>query len=327
MAQRLRISVSVYWFHFSLPPDTRHQIAKFVILLCAIGLCVAQKSCPPDASGVYPRCRCNDFNFIFDKGVCVKLNRDVCPEPAVKTTFGCRCPDPKDFFDDYYWLCRTKLYLPTPSPISTVTPRIYDICPAYTRGKWPNCERIPCGNLRRGDYEPHCTIDIFDPTRERVCPIGEIGTPPFCSPACPQYQARKLHVNCHVWYKWVKFTCEFSHQTRHIGRIRFNNGTLVHPDTIRYIDAREYKWVCEPIPCSKMRGWSGDVMPHCVFTPFCPDEFPGNYPYCNRYATSSTPRSEYLNSRTDNYLKSNSIEVRAQPYDKQNTIFDYRGSF
>lgn len=73
-----------------------------------------------------------------------------------------------------------------------------------------------------------------------------------------------------------------------VGRVRFENGTTVHPDTIRLNSNIKYNYTCEPLPCSKQRGWTGEFMPNCTYTPFCPDGFPGNYPYCNKYATSST---------------------------------------
>lgn len=61
---------------------------------------------------------------------------------------------------------------------------------------------------------------------------------------------------------------------------------------------KEYNGVCEPIPCTKGRGWTGEFMPDCTYRPFCPDEFPGHYPYCNRYAlnvtTIETPTHTYL---------------------------------
>lgn len=293
----------------SIPPTP--QIVKIVLLVCAIGSCAAQKSCPSDASGVYPRCVCKDFNFIFSGDACVKVNRDVCPEPAFKTENGCRCPNPKDFFDDYYWLCRTKLYLPTVAPVVPITPPIYTACPAYTRGEWPNCERIPCGN-RKGSFEPNCAIETVtvEPVVEKRCPAGEVGTPPYCAAPCPQYQSREYQINAssepHNEWKWKMLIVRF------LGRIRFANGTSVHPDSVRHLDPKEYQFVCEPIPCPKMRGWAGDIMPHCVFTPFCPDEFPGNYPFCNRYATSS------LSSQSRNNFNDNN-EIDADPKG-----FDYR---
>lgn len=73
-----------------------------------------------------------------------------------------------------------------------------------------------------------------------------------------------------------------------IGLIKYNNGTTVHPDTIRFNSSIAYNVTCEPIPCSKLRGWSGEFMPNCTYKPFCPDGFPGNYPYCNKYAITTT---------------------------------------
>lgn len=170
------------------------QMIKLLLIFGVIGLCVAQKSCPEDATGIYPLCKCKNFEFIFTNDACEKVNRDICPEPAFKTAFGCRCPDPKDFFDDYYWLCRTKLYLPTVRPTQRV---VQDTCPVYTRGKWPDCERIPCAKHQTGDYEPYCVSHIQPIiVHEKKCPPGEFGTPPYCSVPCPQYRMRKSHL-CH----------------------------------------------------------------------------------------------------------------------------------
>lgn len=182
-----------------------------MVFLCAISLCVAQKSCPNEADGVYPLCRCKDFAFIFRDDVCVKVNRDICPEPAYKTSYGCRCPDPKDFFDDYYWLCRTKLLLSDPSPIH-IKPR--DTCPAFERGIYPNCERIPCGIHQTGDFEPNCTfITVVPPisrSRSTECPPEQIGTPPQCSTPCRQFQTRKLQQNQFIQFTTHNLTCVIS---------------------------------------------------------------------------------------------------------------------
>lgn len=170
------------------------QIIKTLILICAIGLSAAQKSCPNDASGIYPLCTCENFEFIYNvtTDACVKVNRDVCPEPAYQTRFGCRCPNEKDFFDDYYWLCRTKLYLPNHNETNII---IREVCPVYETGVYPHCEKIPCRSNQSGSYEPYCRdTNVYIPRNGTVCPLGEVGTPPFCWTPCPRYRARKLRI-------------------------------------------------------------------------------------------------------------------------------------
>lgn len=206
------VSGRCLWISISFFIDSKRffcQIFNTLIFLCAIGLGAAQKSCPDEADGVYPLCRCKDFAFIFRDDVCVKVNRDVCPEPAYKTQYGCRCPDPKDAFDDYYWLCRTKLYLPTASPIHIIT---YETCPAFQRGIPPNCERIPCGFHQTGDFEPNCIFNFVPPVivAPTKCPFDQVGTPPYCRPFCPRFQTRKLQLNRIIQFTIQNLTCDIS---------------------------------------------------------------------------------------------------------------------
>lgn len=179
-----------------------HQIVKTFLLICAIGLCAAvEKSCPPDSTGEYPKCLCNNFDFIFKDNACVKVNREECPSPAIKVDgkVGCRCPDPTDFFDDYYWFCRTKLYLPTPTPSTTTTVRpTIRTCPAYHRGTWPDCVRIPCGDDQPGRYAPDCVHVTFRPvtyTPVKVCPHPQVGSYPHCQYPCPPHTTREFSFN------------------------------------------------------------------------------------------------------------------------------------
>lgn len=44
---------------------------------------------------------------------------------------------------------------------------------------------------------------------------------------------------------------------------------------------------CVDIPCPTTRGWSGHILPNCTFKPFCPDSYPGNFPFCNKYAKTT----------------------------------------
>lgn len=156
-----------------------------------------EKSCPPDATGEYPGCICKDFSFIFVDDACVKVNRDECPPPAIKINDkqGCSCPDKSDFFDDYYWLCRTKLYLPNitttlpPPTRTTSSPR--PRCQAYYRGEWPDCTPIPCRD-HPDKFEPNCPFIIVPTLEPRpTCPPGQIGVYPSCQPPCEPHTARK----------------------------------------------------------------------------------------------------------------------------------------
>lgn len=132
----------------------------------------------------------------------MKVNRDVCPSPSIKNKDGpgCRCPDPKDFFDDYYWFCRTKLYLPTPTPPTTSTsprPTIRN-CPAYHSGIYPDCVRIPCGIDQPGIYVPDCITVTYKPVTHIpviTCTPPETGIYPRCQLPCPAHTARKYLKN------------------------------------------------------------------------------------------------------------------------------------
>lgn len=163
-----------------------------------IGVCTAvERSCPQDATGVYPKCLCNNFDFIFNHDACVKVNRDECPPPAIKIADrqGCRCPDPKDFFDDYYWFCRTKLYLPLPTIQTSPRPTVPH-CPAYHHGVWPDCVRIPCGKDQPDRFVPNCAYVTFKPTTYipgPVCPEGQLGVYPQCQWPCPPHTAREYN--------------------------------------------------------------------------------------------------------------------------------------
>lgn len=157
-----------------------------------------ENSCPPDASGVYPKCLCNHVDFIFKENACVKVNRDECPPPAVRTEDKktCRCPDPTDFFDDYYWFCRTKLYLPTPTPPTppTTTRPTVARCPAYHSGVWPDCYRIPCGKNEPDRFVPDCRRVTYKPATYKpveVCPPPSYGAFPKCQLPCPPNTARE----------------------------------------------------------------------------------------------------------------------------------------
>lgn len=92
-----------------------------------------------------------------------------------------------------------------------------------------------------------------------------------------------------------------------------------------------FNTTCEPIPCTKGRGWVGEYMPDCVYTPFCPDEFPGHYPYCNRYAlnvTSTTTRPTTSTTRQPTTTRSSttsrttpSIRTTTTPYTRTTTPY------
>lgn len=51
---------------------------------------------------------------------------------------------------------------------------------------------------------------------------------------------------------------------------------------------------CQKIPCPKAKGWTGDYMPYCDFTPVCPDNFPGVYPFCNKYGRKDVKQATNL---------------------------------
>lgn len=152
-------------------------------------MCVA-KSCPPEAHGKYPNCNCNHFDFEFKNDGCVRKSRDGCPAPAVKIEGqpGCHCPNPADFFDDFYWLCRTRLYLP--STTTTTSHRPYVPCPAYQRGIWPDCEPIPCGLNQLGDFMPNCTY-VHVRINVTLCTPPQYGEYPRCQWPCPRHTARE----------------------------------------------------------------------------------------------------------------------------------------
>lgn len=169
---------------------------KGIVFACIIAACAAARSCPPDATGDYPRCICNHIDFIFVDDACVRVDRSVCPPPAVKIADkeGCRCPNPLDFFDDYYWFCRTKLYLPTTTtPRPTISTTYVPRCPAYHTGTYPDCVRIPCGNDQPGRYVPNCSYVTYKPVTYKpvqACPNGQTGVYPNCQYPCPPHQAR-----------------------------------------------------------------------------------------------------------------------------------------
>lgn len=124
--------------------------------------------------------------------------------------------------------------------------------------------------------------------------------------------------------------------TLHPDAIIFDNSTTVQANTIRFNSTHVYNVTCEPIPCPKLRGWSGEFMPNCTFKPYCPDNFPGHFPYCNKYAynvTSTTlpivlapTKKPNLNSRFSSEVNTNSIDVTEETSDQQSNGINFRSS-
>lgn len=77
-------------------------------------------------------------------------------------------------------------------------------------------------------------------------------------------------------------------------------------------------------------------MPNCTFKPYCPDNFPGHFPYCNKYAynvTSTTlpivlapTKKPNLNSRFSSEVNTNSIDVTEETSDQQSNGINFRSS-
>jgi len=167
------------------------------------------------------------------------------------------------------------------------------VCPRGSVGEAPNCVCTDDAFILDTIYWT-CRVKLYLPVSTTTykpvptCGGHQTGIWPDCHwLPCP---------NSYIGSYWPDCTFNLTINVIPIGRScpDGQQGTYPYcyipctePYTIRVGDE------CVPIECPKGAGWSGKYLPDCKFEPSCPPEFPGVWPDCNKYRTTSATKKPF----------------------------------